>query len=322
MPGSESFLLHETARLRMGSVDSPRIPMLFFGTTGSFSLIVLDQLLQAGLLPLAVIVPDPTLPELLWLRPAPSNSPIALQQPAIRRSVIERAWEHAIPVAAAGRLTRRAIADQIIALGAALACVACFPWRVPVRLLEQLTHGALNVHPALLPAHRGPAPLFWALQAGELALGATIHWMDAGLDTGPIARQQQIELPEGISHAAAEHELALLGGQLLVETLQEVANGRHTRRAQGLGASYEPWPTRAHFTLEQTWPARRAFIFLRGAAEWGHPFLLSVPEATLVLEEALGYDPAATIDVPFRQTGDQLQIAMTPGVLRARGRLL
>ncbi len=100
-----------------------------------------------------------------------------------------------------------------------VAVAACFPWRLG-RIARATPHlGILNVHPSLLPTGRGAEPVFWTLRRGESVTGATVHQMDAGLDTGPIVAQATIEVPAGIRAPDLEWQVMTLGGQLLVEAL-------------------------------------------------------------------------------------------------------
>ena len=64
-----------------------------------------------------------------------------------------------------------------------------FPWLIPASALEVPRLGAINLHPALLPRHRGPIPISWAVRAGDPHYGVTWHRMDAGFDTGAILAQ-------------------------------------------------------------------------------------------------------------------------------------
>jgi methionyl-tRNA formyltransferase len=68
-----------------------------------------------------------------------------------------------------------------------LVLCAGFPWKLPQAALDVARLGSVNEHPALLPRHRGPIPLAWALRDNDGTLGMTWHRMDAELDTGPIA---------------------------------------------------------------------------------------------------------------------------------------
>ena len=61
-----------------------------------------------------------------------------------------------------------------------------FPWKIPQAALDVPRLGSVNMHPALLPRHRGPIPLAWALRDGDDAWGQTWHRMDAELDTGNL----------------------------------------------------------------------------------------------------------------------------------------
>ena len=62
---------------------------------------------------------------------------------------------------------------------------------LPASLINAPELGTLNVHASLLPRHRGPAPIEWAILSGDPETGVTIMQMDAGVDTGPILKQRQ-----------------------------------------------------------------------------------------------------------------------------------
>lgn len=65
-----------------------------------------------------------------------------------------------------------------------------FPWKIPQDALDVPVLGWLNGHPSLLPRHRGPTPVAWAILAGEREIGLTVHRMAAELDTGAIMAQR------------------------------------------------------------------------------------------------------------------------------------
>ena len=73
--------------------------------------------------------------------------------------------------------------------------VACFSRKLPASVLRLPRLGCLNVHPSLLPAHRGPDPLFWIYHDGDETGGVTIHLMDEGFDTGPIVLRETVPCP-------------------------------------------------------------------------------------------------------------------------------
>ncbi|HEX9370936.1 MAG TPA: formyltransferase family protein, partial [Roseiflexaceae bacterium] len=160
--------------------------------------------------------------------------------------------------------------------------------------------------------------LFWTFRGGETHTGVTIHFMDEALDAGDIAAQAPVALPDGISGATAERICATLGGRLMVETLRALAAGALARRPQPPGGSYEPAPGAEDFRIDPAWPARHAFNFMRGTAEWGQPYLVAVDGADLALAAAIGYDAGAVLGAPYVHMGDEVRVQLAPGVLRAR----
>ncbi|OLZ72817.1 hypothetical protein AV521_07580 [Streptomyces sp. IMTB 2501] len=80
--------------------------------------------------------------------------------------------------------------------------VVCYgiPWRLPTSVLRAPRLGVLNVHPSLLPRHRGPMPVHWAVRHGDEETGVTVHWMDEAFDSGPVVAQRGgITLPDDLA---------------------------------------------------------------------------------------------------------------------------
>jgi methionyl-tRNA formyltransferase len=94
---------------------------------------------------------------------------------------------------------------------------ACLPWKVPAALRNALPGGVLNIHPSLLPALRGPEPVFHAYRLGLVETGVTVHAMDAGWDTGPVLVRERHPIPATGRAEAFEAALARRGGRLLAE---------------------------------------------------------------------------------------------------------
>jgi methionyl-tRNA formyltransferase len=203
----------------------------------------------------------------------------------------------------------------LAALQADVAVVSCFSRRIPLGLAALPRLGTLNLHPSLLPAYRGPAPLFWALRDGLHTTGVTVHLLDAGLDSGPIVAQQPVALPDGASGAELERVCGEHGGALLLAAMDVLAHGTATPRPQPIAGDYRPWPTPDDFRIEPMWSARHAFNFIRGTAEWGQPYPVAVGGESFMLAQALGYDLAATLSTPFERDGRVLRVQCAPGVL-------
>jgi methionyl-tRNA formyltransferase len=96
---------------------------------------------------------------------------------------------------------------------------------VPAALLDLPRFGALNLHPSLLPRHRGATPIPAAILAGDTDTGVTLMRMDAGLDTGPIVAQWRTSLSGTETAPELERELADQAARLLTTTLEHWLNG-------------------------------------------------------------------------------------------------
>ena len=96
---------------------------------------------------------------------------------------------------------------------------------MPQAVLDAAPLGGLNLHPSLLPKHRGPAPVVGALLAGDTETAATIMLMDAGMDTGPILGSVETQLQPRENAGALLERLGQLGISLLLELLPQLASG-------------------------------------------------------------------------------------------------
>lgn len=290
---------------------------ILFAMPGPLGAAALPTLLAVGTELIALALPAPPgAPPAAALPAAPAPPhPIMLSGPPAPPSLPSLAAAHGVPLLALRKLGHPSVAAALAALRPDALIVACWPWRLPPQLLALPHLGCLNLHPAPLPTLRGPAPLFWAFQRGLAQTAVTLHWMDASLDTGPIALQAALALPAGISWEQAEAEAAALGASLLAEALPALATGRLPRQAQGTGAGYAPSPSPADFRLDPHWPAERAFRFMRGTANWGQPYPISIGATTLQLRTALSYAPAEQLGAPYLISGAITRVQMTPGVL-------
>jgi methionyl-tRNA formyltransferase len=293
--------------------------VIFCGTLCAFSTAPLRLLIEAGHDLCAIVIPSD---QALGGRPiAPLSPPhlaaIPLVETAAALSIVSIAWEHQLPVYQVNRLAAAETRDAFDQWQADVVCVACFPKRIPTVLLNLPRWGFLNVHPSLLPRYRGPYPLFWMLRQGERRFGVTIHFMDEHWDTGDIAAQAEVDLPDGISGEEADSALSQYGADLLLDVLHRLGNHRLYRHAQPEGGSYFPAPQAADFEIETTWPAQRAFNFIRGTNEWQRPYPIEVAGQRFALKQALFYSSHEVLDQPYRLFRDQIDIQFSPGVLRA-----
>ncbi len=145
---------------------------------------------------------------------------------------------------------------------------------LPPGVLNACREKAVNLHFSLLPAWRGAAPVNWAVANGDAETGVTTMFMDEGLDTGPILLQRKtaIEPTETAGELAAR--LSLMGGELLVETLDRLAKGEITPTPQDHSrASYARQLKPEDGKLDLTRPAERVSAWARGMTPWPGPFV-------------------------------------------------
>lgn len=109
---------------------------------------------------------------------------------------------------------------------AELGLVFGFSKKLPDWLLKKPKFGFFNVHFSLLPAYRGPAPLFWQIKNGETFTGITIHKMDSSFDGGAILHQQQVQLYAEESFGALNNRLSLIAVRV-IEVAFEMLNDDH-----------------------------------------------------------------------------------------------
>jgi len=243
------------------------------------------------------------------------------------QNILEMATARNIPIFEVARLNDPRTLAALATLAPDVICVACFSRRLPPALLRLPRLGCLNVHPSLLPANRGPDPLFWTFHAGAATTGVTIHLMDERLDTGPIVLQQSLAIPAGIGEGALEAQLATLGGDLLARAVTGLATGAlHPRPQDNARASAHPWPTTDDYVIAaEAWSAQRAFRFARGVAARNQPItLVAADGARFLLAEAVGVVEDApdgtgnsVLREPWDLSSDFLMLRCTPGVLQA-----
>lgn len=110
-------------------------------------------------------------------------------------------------------------ARQIRDSGADLIITFHFDQILSAETIAICEHGGLNVHPSLLPFHRGPLPTFYALLESPPRMGVSVHRLVPRIDAGAVLAQEAVELPEGISATAASFFLHQRGRVLLEHVL-------------------------------------------------------------------------------------------------------
>lgn len=276
---------------------------LFFGS-GLVALPALSRLLDSNLVEIDSVVTAPPRPAGRKGRLTPT--PVA-----------DLATEHDLPIRTPRTLRDDAVQAELRDAGAELIVLADYGRIIPGAVLELPPHGALNIHPSLLPRHRGAAPVVGTILAGDLVGGVTVMRMDEGLDTGPIVARREVPLDGTELAPELEAQLAEIGADLLVEILPGWLDGMVTATPQDESAATLTRTLRR----EDGWldPAKPAAVLarqVRAYQPWPGSFLEHdgvrlKAWAASVLGQDVGVEPGAII-----LTEGTLGLGTVDGVLR------
>ena len=233
------------------------------------------------------------------------------------------ALEHEIPVYQPTTLKTDEAYDVLTALKPDLIVVAAYGRLLPREILELPAKGCINVHSSLLPKYRGAAPIHWAILNGEQETGVTIMHMALALDAGDIIAQRATPIDPDETVETLHDRLARLGAELLVETVEHLADDTATRTPQEESqVTLAPMLSRALSPMDWSRPARALHDQVRGLLPWP----AAVTElggvrckilATTVLEETTEKAPGSVVTAD--KTG--LKIACGEGTLLRIDRL-
>jgi methionyl-tRNA formyltransferase len=140
---------------------------------------------------------------------------------------------------------------------------------IPARLLAIPRLGWINLHASLLPKYRGAAPINWAIVNGDTKTGVTSMRIDAGMDTGEILLQKEMEIGPAETAPELAARMSDVGAPLMVETLRGLAVGTMVPRPQAHEfASSAPILKREDGRIDWSRSAQEIFNRIRGFAPW------------------------------------------------------
>ena len=239
---------------------------IIFAGTPEFAAVALAALHAAGFeIPLVLTQPD-----------RPAGRGMQLQASAVKQFAVA----HGMPVAQPVSLRLDGKYPEVAAEAHALLqatphdvmVVAAYGLILPQSVLDIPPLGCINIHASLLPRWRGAAPIHRAIEAGDVETGVTIMQMELGLDTGPMLAMQSLPIADDDTTATLHDKLAILGGEMIVDTLRELSKGPLTATPQPDGANYAAKIAKEEAALDFSLPATelarkiRAFNPFPGAA--------------------------------------------------------
>jgi len=221
----------------------------------------------------------------------PSGRSRHLASPPVKQLAVEKQ----IPVKQPDTLKSVEAVEELASFEPDLIVVAAFGRILPREMLSLPRFGCLNVHPSLLPRHRGPSPIANAILCGDQCTGVTIMLVEQVLDSGPILSRRELIISPEDTTGSLSSRLAQMGAQLLMETLpgwirgeiepkaQEEALVTHSRKITSDEGRID-W----QLSAEEIWRQIRAYNPWPGSYAYWQGKRLKVHQATPLSELAQG----------------------------------
>ncbi len=163
---------------------------------------------------------------------AVATHPTAVEEEGLWPSVEELAVRSQIPLLLSGRVRSQAFFRALELLEIDMIVSAYYRRVLPARVLALAHRGAYNLHPSLLPAYRGRAPINWALLRGETRTGVTLHEMVEEPDAGPIVAQVSVAIAPEDDAGTLSRKLAQAAIRLFADTWPALERGDCQPRPQ------------------------------------------------------------------------------------------
>ncbi len=282
---------------------SPAARAVFFGS-GEFGVPILRALGRVARIEVVGVV---TLPDRrVGRRAALTPTPVAAAADAL-----------ALPLLQLGSVRSEEALERIGALRPDVGILADFGRIIPPALLALPPHGILNVHPSLLPRHRGATPIPATILAGDAEAGVSVILMDEGLDTGPLLASASWPLRGDETSPELEARAAAVGSELLASVVPAwLADTLEAKPQAEEGATLTRPFTKEDGRLDPALGAVRLERMVRALQPWPGAFMETDAGRLAVLEARVGEERPG--DEPGRLVadGDGLALATAEGRLR------
>ena len=206
--------------------------------------------------------------------------------------------------------------SALLSLEPEVIIVAAYGLILPRGVVEAPPLGCVNIHPSLLPSHRGPSPVAFTILEGDSVAGVSLMLLDRGTDSGPIlAQEERPSLPQDTTGELTD-ELFRRGAELLVQVLPSYARGEISPKPQDdSSATYarkltkEDGAIRWELSAVELWRQIRAFTPWPGSYTHWRGGLLKVVEAVPIPERSDGA-PGTAVRLP---PGGPAPVGVTTG---------
>ena len=240
--------------------------------------------------------------------------------------VKECALAHNIPVMQPVNVSVPEVIDELRAYEPELIVVVAFGQFVTKKIREMPKYGCINVHASLLPKYRGAGPIQWAVINGEKESGVTTMYMCREIDKGDMLLKDTVALDPKETGDSLHDKLSMMGGPLLLKTIDQLENGSAVRIPQCEEEStYAPKLEKTMGNIDWTMDADRIERLVRGLNSWPGTFTkihgktVKIWDCDVVRQETLTENQAAaTPGTVIVSEKDQLIVKAGNGALSLR----
>ncbi|MBU0672479.1 MAG: methionyl-tRNA formyltransferase [Candidatus Margulisbacteria bacterium] len=232
--------------------------------------------------------------------------------------VKEIALKHALPLEQPEKVKGNEILISLLkSIAPDIIVVVAYGKILPKSIIDIPRYGCINVHASLLPKYRGAAPVQWALLNGEKETGITIMRINELLDSGEIILQEKVKIDEADNTETLLKKLFAAGGKLLLEALQQIAEGNEKYISQNeAAATNAPAITKESGELDWRQSAAQIHNRIRALVPWpvAHTFykekLLKIWQSQIHVVD---------LETKYKQPGTVVQLVKNYGFIVATG---
>ena len=238
-------------------MESKQLRIVYMGTP-DFAVMPLQRLVEEGYNIVGVV----TTPD------KPAGRGLKVQESAVKRY----AASVGLPILQPEKLKAPDFVEAFRALNPDLAIVIAFRM-LPEIIWAMPRLGTFNLHASLLPQYRGAAPINWAVINGDTETGITTFFLQHEIDTGKVIQQVRVPIADTDNVEVVHDKLMVLGGKLVLETVDAILNDTVKPIAQedmAVVGELRPAPKIFKETCRIDWnsPVKKVYDFIRGLSPY------------------------------------------------------
>ncbi len=196
-----------------------------------------------------------------------TNFEQAVSRKSRELEIVQTAGEHGIEVIIPEKPTD--IIAQLKKMKPEIAVLVAYGKIIPQSIIDIFPSGIINIHPSLLPLHRGPIPIESVILSGEQQTGFSIMQLTKGMDSGPIYKQKEVLLKGNESKQELADLLLEQSSELIIEILPDILSGNITPTEQDEStATYDSLISKDQGNIDWSKPASRIEREIRAYSGW------------------------------------------------------